>query len=154
MFDAASDQRSHSQELTNGIEYVPGGISGPPAEWITMPLDADVTISGTITLNLWAKETATQANAAINAVIDKIDGATGTIRDRQDRPHDRADHNRCRCQLHRDTDLDRLQEGGVPAVRVFADDAGTMGRQLPTATSTAARPPPSATGDSGSSPRT
>jgi hypothetical protein len=38
-------------------------------EWISPPVAADVTISGTITLNLWSSESNMSANVAINARI-------------------------------------------------------------------------------------
>ena len=47
-------------------------------EWITPPLAADATISGTITFNLRAAETDMNTNAAINCVIDRV-GPTGAI---------------------------------------------------------------------------
>ena len=63
---------------TNGIEVV-NATSTLPLEWISEPLSADFTISGTITLNLWARESANAVNASINAVIEKIDGATDAL---------------------------------------------------------------------------
>jgi hypothetical protein len=61
---------------TNGLEIMKGTV---PAEWISSALSADFTISGTITLNLWASELAAANNASINAVIEKINGATGAL---------------------------------------------------------------------------
>jgi hypothetical protein len=61
---------------TNGVEVVLTGIA---THWISPPLDADVTISGSITFNLWAYESNMNANTAIDCVIDKIDGATGAV---------------------------------------------------------------------------
>lgn len=43
------------------------------ANFFTLPLAADITISGTITLNLWGFESNMSANVAINARIDRID---------------------------------------------------------------------------------
>lgn len=62
---------------TVGIEVVESGEF--PYEWLTEPLAADFTISGTITVNLWAYESTMNDNASANAVIEKIDGATGAI---------------------------------------------------------------------------
>lgn len=42
------------------------------AEWISPPLAADVTISGTITFNLWAMESSMNANVAINAALWRL----------------------------------------------------------------------------------
>lgn len=72
---------------TVGIELVSagfGGVTGGSAtgtgvEWLTLPLAADVTISGAITGNLWAHETDMNANCAANFVVDKLNGATGAI---------------------------------------------------------------------------
>lgn len=47
--------------------------------WYSAPLAADVTISGSINWNLWAYEGTNAANAAINAQIEKVDGATGAV---------------------------------------------------------------------------
>ena len=38
------------------------------SEWISPPVSADVTISGTITANIWAAESSNSANAAINVI--------------------------------------------------------------------------------------
>lgn len=59
---------------TNGIEI----DSTNDIEWISAPLDADVTISGTITFNLRAAESDMNANAAINCIIQRLD-STGAI---------------------------------------------------------------------------
>lgn len=47
--------------------------------WISDPLDADVTISGSITWNIWASESNMSANVAINGRLEKIDGATNAV---------------------------------------------------------------------------
>lgn len=65
---------------TAGIEMnVP--LNGPSGsvEWITPPLAAAVTISGSITFNLWMAESGMNANAASNCVIDKIAATDQTI---------------------------------------------------------------------------
>ncbi len=51
-----------------------------PMQWISPPVSADVTISGVITLNIWASENNMSANVAINAVIEVIRAATTTTR--------------------------------------------------------------------------
>lgn len=61
---------------TAGVETV--YISAPLA-WISPPLDADITISGSITWNLRAAESSASANASINGRLEVIDGATGAI---------------------------------------------------------------------------
>jgi hypothetical protein len=61
---------------TVGIEFVSGALA---LEWITEPLSADFTITGTITGNLWGFESTMNDNTAINFVVDKIDGASGAV---------------------------------------------------------------------------
>lgn len=61
---------------TSGVEVGSGTVA---SEWISEPLSADFTISGTITVNLWMAESSNSANAAANLAVDKIDGATGAI---------------------------------------------------------------------------
>lgn len=56
---------------TNGVEVQVSGSQ--PYQWLSEPLDAAVTISGTITLNIWAHENDMMANVAINAIIERID---------------------------------------------------------------------------------
>lgn len=59
---------------TNGAEV--GPTAGGQYEFLTPPLAAAVTISGSITWNLRGLESNMAANAAINAIIEKVDGAT------------------------------------------------------------------------------
>lgn len=112
---------------TNGIEL---GSSGTPYEFISEPLDADVTISGTITLNLWAAENNMNANAAINAIIERLDSQGGIVS--------------TIAQTARVTELSSTVPPGAASnftvtptstnmlkgdrlrVRIYADDAGTM----------------------------
>jgi hypothetical protein len=58
---------------TNGVE-----VGSTPDEFISDPLAASVTISSTITLNLWANESSMNANASINAIIERLD-STGAV---------------------------------------------------------------------------
>lgn len=60
---------------TAGLEFGTGTFQN---EWTSGPVAADVTISGTITLNLWASETSMSANVAINCIIEVIDCRDGT----------------------------------------------------------------------------
>ena len=55
---------------TTGIEPLIGGTTY--VDFITPPIDQDVTISGSITLNLWASETNMSANVSVNCTIDRI----------------------------------------------------------------------------------
>jgi hypothetical protein len=54
---------------TNGIEVIQ---SGNPVEWISPPLDRNVTISGTISAQLWDSSSA-GTNAAINVIVERLD---------------------------------------------------------------------------------
>lgn len=115
---------------TNGIEVI-NSVSSLPIEWISDALSADFTIAGTITGNLWARESTAAANAAINFCVDKIDRTTGAL-------------TRIATSV-RTTELTTASAVGnftvTPTstvcnrgdrlrVRVFADDAGTMGNAL------------------------
>jgi hypothetical protein len=53
---------------TSGLEF-----AATPIHWISPPINADVTISGTITFNLWMGEAATAANAGAQCVVERID---------------------------------------------------------------------------------
>ncbi len=63
---------------TAGIETTGPGLT--KTQWISKPVSADVTISGTITANIWAAEDNMSANVAINVVIDILRAATTTTR--------------------------------------------------------------------------
>lgn len=64
---------------TNGIEFTTVAV-GNPSEWLSEPVSADVTISGTITANLWGYENSMNANVAINVIIDIVrSDSAGTI---------------------------------------------------------------------------
>jgi len=60
---------------TNGVEV---GFASGPIEWLSPPLAAGVTISGSITFNIRAKHAGTDANAAPRVVIERVD-KTGAI---------------------------------------------------------------------------
>lgn len=64
----ASDAVSTVAGATNGLEVT----KTDRLEWISPPVSADVTIAGTITVNIWAAESSNSANVAINAVIEVI----------------------------------------------------------------------------------
>lgn len=55
---------------TNGIEFP---FNGFPMEFVTLPLAADITIAGTITVNIWAFESTMNDNIAVSAIIDRLD---------------------------------------------------------------------------------
>jgi hypothetical protein len=61
---------------TAGIEVEIGSVT--LYEWVSLPIAADVTISGTITVNIWAAESSMNANVAINVLIERLT-PTGAI---------------------------------------------------------------------------
>lgn len=56
---------------TNGVEVL--HASGLPFDWVSLPLDADVTISGDITLNLYMSESSMTANVGAQVIIERLD---------------------------------------------------------------------------------
>jgi hypothetical protein len=62
---------------TPGVEIV--STASFPIEWLTPPVDANVTIAGTITGNIWAAESNMSANVGIAFRVDKVAAATGTL---------------------------------------------------------------------------
>lgn len=63
---------------TTGIEFPGTTADTVPCAWISAPLDQNITISGTITFNLWMGENTTSVNAGAMCVIERI-GSTGAI---------------------------------------------------------------------------
>src|SRR5215831_823627 len=55
-----------------------GSGSGAGALYVSPPLDRAVTISGTMTYNIWASESSMNANATIKVMFIKISGTNGT----------------------------------------------------------------------------
>lgn len=127
---------------TNGIEIE--WTSAPatlPIEWLSPPVSADVTISGTITANIWAQESGMNANAAINVIIDIVRATTSGA--------DASNTITNIVQSTRTTELgfsgantvqnfttgmtsgaytgQTVNRGDRIRIRVVADDAGTMG---------------------------
>lgn len=112
---------------TNGLEIRDGGF---PVGWITPPIDQDVTIAGTITLNIWALENSMSANVAINVQIHRL------------RPNETSlGLSTLIATTTRTTELNtvaavnnftvtptstNMQKGDRFFIRVFGDDAGTM----------------------------
>lgn len=50
-----------------------------PYEFVSPPVDQDVTISGTMTFNLWAFESNMSANAAVNCVVERVDSLGAVV---------------------------------------------------------------------------
>lgn len=62
---------------TSGVDV--GSVSSAPHRYITPPVDQDVTISGSITFNIWGSESSMNANVAINVAITKITRTGGAV---------------------------------------------------------------------------
>jgi len=60
---------------TNGVEST--NLAGTGWEWISDPLAADITISGTVTLNIWGRESSMTANAGPQVIIERVDSNLG-----------------------------------------------------------------------------
>lgn len=61
---------------TSGIEFGDGTNADA---WLSEPVAADVTISGTVTGNVWANESSMNANAAVNFVVDVVRATDNSI---------------------------------------------------------------------------
>jgi hypothetical protein len=116
------------------ISTVAGPTSGVEATsnarvFYSPPLDADVTISGPMTWNIWASENNASANVAINAILQVVDGATGTMTeiDRTARTTEVALTTRAVNNFSAAPASGVVcKRGDRLRVRVYADDAGTM----------------------------
>lgn len=114
---------------TNGIEVEAGGV-GFPGEWISPPVSADVTISGAVTGNIWASENNMSANVAINFVVDVIRATDNSIVQivKSARVTEVAVTTRAVNNFTATPGAGVLvNRGDRIRVRVFGDDAGTMG---------------------------
>lgn len=110
---------------TTGVE----AIDTTPIQFISDPVSADVTISGTITFNIWAAESSMNANVAINVQVDKI-AADGTITSivKSARTTEVAITTRAVNNFTATPGAGvTVNKGERIRVRVFGDDAGTMG---------------------------
>ncbi len=61
---------------TNGVEQETTSI---PYEYLSDPLSADFTISGTITFNVWAAEGTMTDNAGAQCIVEKVSAVDGSI---------------------------------------------------------------------------
>ncbi len=108
---------------TAGVE----SESSLPQEFYSPPIDADTTISGTITFNLWGAESSMSANAAINCVIERV-GPDGTIIStiiKTTRTTELGTSTAAANFTGTPTSTD-LVKGDRLRFRIFFDDAGTM----------------------------
>jgi hypothetical protein len=104
-------------------------IPNAPVEWITPPIDSDITISGAITGNIWASESNMSANVAINFVVDKIAATDGAITEivKSARTIELAVLTRAVNNFTATPGAGvSCLKGDRLRIRIFGDDAGTM----------------------------
>lgn len=113
---------------TNGVE-VTNGVSGTTLEWISPPIDADVTISGTITGNIWAAESSMNANVAINFRVHKMSATDGALTEivKSARVTEVAVTTRAVNNFTATPTSTAMTKGDRFRITIFGDDAGTMG---------------------------
>lgn len=115
---------------TVGVEVEANGFPGPTCDYISPPVSADVTISGAVTGNLWASENNMSANVAINFVVDVIRATDNAIVEivRSDRVTELAVTTRAVNNFTATPGAGvTVNRGDRIRVRIFGDDAGTMG---------------------------
>lgn len=110
---------------TNGVEC----SQSAAVEWHSEPLDQDVTIAGTITFNLWASESGMNANVAINCLIERL-GPDMTVISTIVQTARVTEVSLTTSAVNNFTATPTstsMKKGDRFRVRVFGDDAGTMG---------------------------
>lgn len=63
---------------TSIVGPTPGIVAGTSIEFISDPIDRDITIAGAITVNLWGTESSMNANASICVFLERLD-KTGAV---------------------------------------------------------------------------
>lgn len=76
--DAQAKQTSTVAGPTSGVQLHDNLGSGNDVEWYTNPLSA-VTISGTITFNVWGSESGMNANVGPQVIVERCDGSGSVI---------------------------------------------------------------------------
>lgn len=113
---------------TPGIEFVPTGGSTQSIEYVTPGLMAGVTISGTITLNLWSYQSSDADNSAINVIIERV-GPTGTVISTIAQTSRTTELSKTSLELANFTvtpTSTTMAKGDRIRIRPYIDDAGTM----------------------------
>ena len=106
-----------------GIEPSSGGSY---FEWVSEPLDRDVTISGSVLFNLWAEESSMNANAGIGMVVERLNSqgaVVSTIWGPQASAGELGTNPAVRSISNTPTSTNMLK-GDRLRVRVYFDDAG------------------------------
>ena len=110
---------------TSGVEIAG---SGSAIVHITPPLSADVTVSGTVTLNVWSSESSMNANVAINVRVLRVQ-ADGTITEilKTARTTEVALTTRAVNNFTATPTSTNFKRGDRILLSIFGGDAGTMG---------------------------
>jgi hypothetical protein len=129
----ASNGADTEAGATNGVEVGVAIGDSARCEWISPPVSADVTISGTITANIWASENNMSANVAINVIIDIIRATDNSIvqivkstRVTEVAVTTNAVNNFTTGMTSGAYTAQTLNRGDRLRICVFGDDAGTM----------------------------
>ena len=122
---ATSATASTVAGTTPGVEV----LLSSRLEWLTPPVDQDVTISGTITANIWAAESSMNANVAINFRVDKVAATDGTLTTivTSARTTEVAVTTQAVNNFTATPTSTALNKGDRLRIVIFGDDAGTMG---------------------------
>lgn len=114
---------------TAGVEVNHRTAPNARLDWLSDPLSADFTISGTVTLNIWSSESSMNANVAINVQIDRINGNDGVVTSvlTTARVTEVAITTRAANNFTATPTSTNFLRGDRIRIRVFGDDAGTMG---------------------------
>lgn len=118
---------------SNTVAGPTGGVPvkglSDPLRWQSLPLAADITISGTMTFNLWASEGTMSANVAINCQVWRLACATNTLSQivKTARVTEVAIGTSAVNNFTATPTSTAMKKGDRLIFVVFADDAGTMG---------------------------
>jgi len=109
---------------TTGIEVLP---QVQPYDWVSSPIAEDISVSGTISANLWGYETSMSANTTIGCVVYRVD-SQGEISEigRSASTTEFGTSSALRTFTISPTSTD-LFKGDRICLRSYFDDAGTMG---------------------------
>jgi len=128
---SAADSIIQAQSVagpTNGVEFDGGVLPNGGELWVSAPLAADVTISGSITFNVWAYESSMSANVAINCRLMKMSAIDGTLTEfhKTVRVTEIAESTHAVNAWSETPSSYAIHKGDRIVVVPFGDDAGTM----------------------------
>lgn len=118
---------SYTQTYITSVAGPTSGLEYDTFHW-SAPLAAGVTISGSATFNLWARESDMTANAAVNVRLWKADAATGAITNFYTTTRTTELGTSLGAENYTFTPTSTtFNAGDRIGLSVFMDDAGTMG---------------------------